>query len=150
MHEVADIIALERERLSEPPPLVARQHGNLLTAMSQLDEERLLTIIDVEKVIAEVFGAKVDDIVEGAADGSGANPDPKDERIVFLADDSAVARAQVARTLDRMGIAHLSASNESGVRVGPDAIAGSASVAPAGSPVGSISAGFAIIASGTR
>lgn len=103
--EVDNIIPLAWSEIQEPPTLVSENHGNALTAMSQIDEERLLLILDVEKVIAEVLGSKIDVIEATAMTSQNAG------RQVFFADDSAVARTQIGRILDKMGIKHECAKN---------------------------------------
>ncbi len=109
VEEVDDIIQLAWSDIREPPEIVTEMageaHGSTLTAMSQLDEQRMLLIIDVEQVIAEVLGTSIDviDATEMPHHNEGA--------MVFFADDSRVARAQVGRILDKMGIRHQSAKN---------------------------------------
>ena len=104
--EVDDIIRLGWNDIAEPPEVMARQHNNVLTAVSQLDEKRMLLIIDVERVIADVLNSNICE-EETVVDLE----EEKNERTVFFADDSAVARAQVAMILDRMHIGHDSAKN---------------------------------------
>ena len=105
VEEVDDIVRLEWNDIDEPPELLANAHDNLLTAVSRLDDKRMLLIIDVERVIADVLGAP--DIAGDAITEVEAG----EHRTVFFADDSAVARAQVGRILDKMNLRHRSASN---------------------------------------
>ena len=60
VNEVDDIVRLDWSDIDEPPELLAATHDNLLTAVSRLDEERMLLIVDVERVIAEVLGSPCD------------------------------------------------------------------------------------------
>jgi two-component system chemotaxis response regulator CheV len=62
-------------------------------------------MLDVEKVLAET--AQLD----GDAFFNGIEGESCRGRTVFFADDSSVARKQIARTLDAMGIRHSSAMN---------------------------------------
>ena len=105
VNEVDDIVRLDWGDIDEPPELLAAAHDNLLTAVSRLDEERMLLIVDVERAIAEVLGSPD----EGDEDIAGV--DAGERRTVFFADDSAVARAQVGKILDRMSLGHRSAKN---------------------------------------
>lgn len=104
--EVDDIIQLAWSRIVEPSELVSNTHDNMLTAMSKLEDDRILLLIDVEKIIAEVLGSTFDtELTEVDAD------DDDDPRYVFFADDSGVARMQVARILDKMNLNHRHANN---------------------------------------
>lgn len=105
VHDVDNIIQLDWNDIHEPPAIIKADNNNALTAMSKLPTDQMLLIIDVEKILAEVLGSKIDLINETEMpfhDGS---------RTVFFCDDSKVARAQVGRMLDKMGILHTSAKN---------------------------------------
>ena len=103
--EVDDILQLAWSSIVEPSELISNAHDNMLTAMSKLEDDRILLLIDVEKIIAEVLGStfevELDDVDAQA----------RDSRYVFFADDSGVARIQVGRLLDKMEIDHRSANN---------------------------------------
>lgn len=105
VHDVDNIIQLAWSEIREPPEMLANNRGNILTAISRLQDNRMLLILDVEKVLAEVLGSApitVEEVVK--------KTDKKD-RMIFFADDSAVARAQVAKILDNMEIPHQHAKN---------------------------------------
>lgn len=104
VHHVDNILALGWDAIEEPPATLSAAHGNLLTAISLLDESRMLLILDVERVIAAVLGAPVESVPV-------RSPNAPEARLVFFADDSGVARQQVGRILDRMGLAHAEACN---------------------------------------
>lgn len=103
--EVDDIIQLAWSDIVEPNELVANSHDNMLTAMSKLEDDRILLLIDVEKIIAEVLSSnqeyEIDTVKRNDAES----------KYVFFADDSGVARMQIERILDRMGVKHQSAKN---------------------------------------
>ncbi len=104
--EVDDIIQLAWSEIVEPSELISNTHDNMLTAMSKLQDDRILLLIDVEKIIAEVLGSTFDtDLTEVAGEVND------DGGIVFFADDSGVARIQVARLLDKMQLRHDCAKN---------------------------------------
>lgn len=93
---VERIINMNWEDIKAPPKTVGK--NNYMTAVTEVDG-KLVEIIDVEKILSEIIG---DDMhIENAEeifakDGS---------RLKFLvADDSLVARNQVQRTLDVVGI----------------------------------------------
>lgn len=82
------------------PPPKGSGVNNYMTAVTNLDGE-LIEIIDVEKVLAEVSGIKMEvsqALVQDSADNLV-------KREVLVVDDSSVARKQVVRTLEQIGIA---------------------------------------------
>lgn len=103
--EVDDIIQLAWSQIVEPNDLVSNSHDNMLTAMSKLEDDRILLLIDVEKIIAEVLATDIDFDVETV------KYEDSDSKFVFFADDSGVARIQVGRLLDNMNIKHFSSNN---------------------------------------
>lgn len=82
-----------------PPPRGAGKE-NYLTAVTQL-EEKLVEIIDVEKILSEVSPLS-EDISEGVIEDGIA------ERVVqkhvLIVDDSSIARKQIKRVVEQMGI----------------------------------------------
>lgn len=87
-----------------PPPKGAAD-GTYMTAVTQVDDE-LVEIIDVEKVLKEVVGGR-EDVSEGIIE-------QRDESLpqhVLMVDDSSVARKQVTRVLEQMGIDYTTAND---------------------------------------
>ena len=101
---VENIMQLAWSEIREPPDMLSREHDNMLTAMSAMEDGRMILLIDVERIISEVLGnpVAVQTTVATVTD---------EKRVVFYADDSAVARAQIGKILDRMGLSHRSAKN---------------------------------------
>ncbi len=102
---VEQIMRMEWNDIKVPPQMMAHRHGGLVTAVSELEDGRIAMILDVEKVMAET-------------EGTGEDPTQYEgieqldrQATVFFADDSAVARKQIATTLDKLGVRHLSAKN---------------------------------------
>jgi len=80
-----------------PPPKGAST-GTYMTAVTKVDNE-LVEIIDVEKVLQEIVGA-TEEVSEELID-----KEMRDEvQHVLIADDSSVARNQVKRVLDQLGV----------------------------------------------
>jgi len=106
---VSSVDMIERlswDQVKVPPQMLANRLGGLVTAVAELDKDRLVMIMDVEKVLAESAGFYDDEtIYEGISDNSDKNV------TVLFADDSSVARKQISKTLDRMGFKHISAIN---------------------------------------
>lgn len=104
--EVDDIIQLAWSQIVEPNELISNNHDNMLTAMSKLEDDSILLLIDVEKIIAEVLGSTFDSDLSKVV-----SEDYDEARSVYFADDSGVARIQVGRLLDKMSITHKSFNN---------------------------------------
>jgi len=93
---VDHIINMNWEDILQPPKGVAG--GSYLTAVTQVEKE-LVEIIDVEKVMKDVMGSSeiVDDgIIDSSYDASSQH--------VLVVDDSVVARGQVKRVLEQLGV----------------------------------------------
>lgn len=91
------------------PPPTGIGNSNYLTAITEVDNE-LVEIIDVEKVLGEVIGLKVDVSQEVSEAVAGASLGEAAMRI-FVADDSAMARKQITRVLDQTGVPYTVAEN---------------------------------------
>ncbi|MGV6858502.1 MAG: chemotaxis protein [bacterium] len=102
VHDVDNIIQLAWSDIKPPPPMVTAVDSSVLTAISELEDQRMLLIIDVEKILAEVLGSVAQE-KEGKSPFDAASKDSLLNHTIFFADDSAVARAQVKAILDRMG-----------------------------------------------
>jgi two-component system chemotaxis response regulator CheV len=83
-----------------PPPRSASDEG-FLTAITQYGEE-LVEIIDVERILLEVVG--VPPLLSESVVTSAQMLDDLAGRRVLVADDSRVARAQIERVLEQIGI----------------------------------------------
>lgn len=95
------IVNMNWEEILPPPKGIG--DDNYLTAVCKVDGE-LVEIIDVEKVLAEVIGW--DEDVSREFIDQAAEQDDEEERkpIVLVADDSSVARNQIRRTLEQLGV----------------------------------------------
>ena len=93
---VERIVNMNWEGIKSPPKGIGR--NNYLTAVTEVDD-KLVEIIDVEKILSEIIG--VDVHLENAEHLIGKNGNT----LKFLiADDSMVARNQVQRTLEQIGV----------------------------------------------
>lgn len=88
------------------PPPKGMGHDNYLTAVTSVDNE-LVEVIDVEKVMADVMGVKTD--LSGEVEGTERLANA--EKVVVFVDDSAMARKQIQRVLDQLGLRSVSACN---------------------------------------
>ncbi len=96
---VERIVNMNWEKIMPPPSGAGRY--SYLTAVTEIDDE-LVEILDVEKILNEICPVNTEVSESLIADGEMQ----KDlgERIVFIADDSAVARNQVKRALEPLGV----------------------------------------------
>jgi two-component system chemotaxis response regulator CheV len=89
-----------------PPPPMARETGKgMVTAVTMLEDGRMVLILDVETLLA-VLCPRSD---EEAYAGVPTEPAASGKRVLF-ADDSVVARKQIIKTLDRLGLAYVQAT----------------------------------------
>ncbi len=106
VHAVDTIERLAWEDVKVPPPMMAQQHGGLVTAVTELKDKRLVMIMDVEMVLSQTSGfGQGSEIFEGIQ-----QVDDKDITLLF-ADDSVVARDQIIRTMEHMGLKYISTTN---------------------------------------
>lgn len=106
VHSVDNIVRLAWEDVKVPPNMMAQQHGGLVTAVTELTDGRIVMIMDVEMVLAKTSGfGESEELFEGI-ERIG-----RDDITILFADDSSVARDQIMRTLDHIGVKYFSASN---------------------------------------
>ncbi|HXU93116.1 MAG TPA: chemotaxis protein [Gallionella sp.] len=103
---VDNILRLDWSAMRVPPAMLVAQMGGLVTAITELKDSRLVMMMDVEKVLSETSRFDADDLII-----KSVKPLGKEDRTVFFADDSTVARHQIARTLDAMGVKYIAAIN---------------------------------------
>lgn len=97
---VEKIVNLNWENIHPPPKGTGR--GSYLTAVTEVDN-RIVEIIDVEKILSEVSPMREEvtaevikpEIVQSASDKQMA---------VLIADDSSVARKQIKRCVEQLGV----------------------------------------------
>ena len=102
---VDTILRLDWGQMRVPPEMLMAEHGGLVTAVTELADNRLVMMMDVEKVLSET--TKYDDEVVYRNIEPLNNP----HLTVLFADDSIVARRQIERTLDAMKVKYISAIN---------------------------------------
>ncbi len=98
---IEHIINKNWEEVHTPPVVAGNSH--YLTAVTRVDEE-LIEILDVEKILFEISGLWGANEVEQGEEPNKLS-DVASRCHVLVADDSSVARNQVKRVLERMGLA---------------------------------------------
>lgn len=102
VHEVDRIIRVDWERVKAPEAVLSSNQG-LITAVIELEDGQLVSILDVEQILSNAFGdAVIVDIPPVAV---------SEDTSIFFADDSVVARKKITEVLDRMGVKHKHATN---------------------------------------
>ncbi|MFZ0470576.1 MAG: chemotaxis protein CheV [Thiogranum sp.] len=95
------IVNMNWEEILPPPKGIG--NDNYLTAVSKVDGE-LVEIIDVEKVLAQVIGWNEEVSQEFVQEASESHEEREVQPVVLVADDSSVARNQIKRTLQQLGV----------------------------------------------
>ncbi|MDR2614202.1 MAG: chemotaxis protein [Candidatus Accumulibacter sp.] len=104
---VDTILRLDWSMMRVPPDMLMAQTGGLVTAVTELDDGRLIMMMDVEKILADTSKDDEDEL----RFKNISKLDNPERLTVFFCDDSRVARTQVSQTLDAMGIRYISADN---------------------------------------
>jgi two-component system chemotaxis response regulator CheV len=104
--EVDRIVNMNWEEI-HPPPRGSGRGTSYLTAVTQVDKE-LIEIIDVEKVLVEVTHPN-EEVSQSIAEEGAATVKTACE--VLVVDDSSVARKQIQRTLEQVGVTPILACN---------------------------------------
>lgn len=97
------IIRVEWDKVKAPESVVTSGSNTYITAITELSEGKLVSIVDVEQILAITFGDSVVGQIERLHAGEEYN--------VFFVDDSAVARKRIAEVLDKLGVKHKHALN---------------------------------------
>ncbi|MBV8047644.1 MAG: chemotaxis protein CheV [Paludibacterium sp.] len=100
------IIRVDWDKVRAPDNMMitsAAVQSNLITAITELDDGKLVSILDVEQILASVTGeARVPDVPQAQL-GT--------DQYMFFTDDSAVARKEISSVLEKMGIKFQQATN---------------------------------------
>lgn len=105
VESVDTILRLDWSKMRVPPEMLTAHMGGLVTAVTELQDGRLVMLLDVERVLSET--AKYEDETVY----SQIKPLGKEGLTIVYADDSSVARNQIERTLNALGIRGIAALN---------------------------------------
>ena len=103
---VDTILRLDWSDMRVPPEMLTSNLGGLVTAVTELADGRLIMMLDVERILAETSSYDDKELLL-----KDIRPIDVGDATIFFADDSSVARGQIVRTLDALGIKHMSAIN---------------------------------------
>jgi two-component system chemotaxis response regulator CheV len=105
---VDTILRLDWAQMRVPPEMLSNNMRGLVTAVTELENNKLVMMLDVEKVLAETND------FDDAHEFKAIQPQPDlIGKTVFFADDSTVARKQISRTLDALQVKYQFAINGS-------------------------------------
>ncbi|MFT3758640.1 chemotaxis protein [Thauera sp.] len=102
VEEVDRIIRVDWEKVRTPENVSGGNHA-YITAITELPDGRLVSILDVESILANTFGDAVVGNIAPIGNGHEVN--------VFFVDDSGVARRKITEVLDKLGVRHKYAQN---------------------------------------
>ena len=102
VHDVDRIVRVDWDRVKAPETVLSGQEG-LITALTELPDGKLVSILDVEQILASAFGEEaVPDM---------ATLESTEETTIFFVDDSMVARKEISQVLDKLGVKYHQANN---------------------------------------
>jgi two-component system chemotaxis response regulator CheV len=104
---VDTILRLDWSAMKVPPEMLTAKTGGLVVAVTELPDNRLVMMLDVEKILSETSGYDDEHLY------ANIKPVETPARTVLFADDSSIARKQISRTLDAMNVRYVSAINGS-------------------------------------
>lgn len=96
------IIRTSWSQIKTPPALVRENNKGAVTAVTMLDNGRMVLILDVEKTLSDIC-PRPDEEVFAALH---TMPELKSKCVLF-ADDSSVARTQIRKALERLGVPYI-------------------------------------------
>ena len=96
------IIRFSWSAIKTPPAIVRENNKGAVTAVTMLDDGRMVLILDVEKVLNDICPRPDDEVFAGVVSTPALR-----SKCVLFADDSSVARTQIRKALERLGIAFI-------------------------------------------
>lgn len=105
VESVDTILRVDWSVMKVPPDMLTAQMGGLITAVTELKDGRIVMMMDVEKILADTSNYGDDLSIASLA------PLNLGEKTVFFTDDSVVARKQIQKTLEALGIKFMFATN---------------------------------------
>jgi two-component system chemotaxis response regulator CheV len=102
VNQVEHIVRVDWDMVKSPEDMLAGKEA-LITAITELPDGRLISILDVEQILANAYGEHANLSLEPMANAQ--------EYTVFFIDDSAVARKMISGVLDQLAIRYHQATN---------------------------------------
>jgi two-component system chemotaxis response regulator CheV len=102
VHAVDRIIRVDWDKVRAPESVTSGSYA-YITAITELPSGKLVSIVDVEQIMANTFGEAIVGQIERIQDADRLN--------VFFVDDSSIARKKIAEVMDKLGVRHKHAQN---------------------------------------
>lgn len=102
VHDVDRIIRVDWDKVKPPANMLTTQ-DSMITAITELPDGKLVSILDVEQILAKAIGEDEIPPLEPV--------ETEREHLVFFADDSSVARKEITKVLETLGIKYQQAAN---------------------------------------
>ncbi|MCL6261946.1 chemotaxis protein [Craterilacuibacter sp. RT1T] len=97
------IIRVDWDKVRAPENMFNASAQTLITAVTELEDGKLVSILDVEQILASAIGeTKVPDVPQAQTSS---------EQFAFFVDDSVVARKEITSVLDKMRVKYHQATN---------------------------------------
>lgn len=97
VQDVDRIVRVSWDQVKKPSTIFGNG-ANLVTAVTELPDGKLVSILDVEQVLHDAIGEEPNVAIEALTHDPG--------REVFFADDSPLARKRITQVLDGLGVTH--------------------------------------------
>ncbi len=97
VQDVDRIVRVSWDQVKKPSTIFGNG-ANLVTAVTELPDGKLVSILDVEQVLHDAIGEEPNVAIEALTHDLG--------REVFFADDSPLARKRITQVLDGLGVTH--------------------------------------------
>lgn len=98
IESVDRIIRVDWDKVRPTEGMMTKQ-GALITAITELPDGSLVSLLDVEQILSDAFGEAIVGNVDPVENGH--------ELCVFFVDDSMVARRKIGEVLDKMCVKHM-------------------------------------------
>lgn len=102
VHSVDRIIRVDWDRVRAPESMLAGNQA-LITAITELEDGKLVSILDVEQILSSVIGEKIVPDIQSAG--------VEQDKFMFFVDDSIVARKEIVSVLDKIQVKYHQATN---------------------------------------
>lgn len=102
VHDVDRIIRVDWDKVRAPESMLADSQA-LITAITELPDGKLVSILDVEQILSSVIGEQIIPELARAT--------TEIDSFMFFVDDSLVARKEIVGVLDKIGIKYHQATN---------------------------------------
>ncbi|RQO71251.1 fused signal transduction protein/response regulator [Aquitalea sp. FJL05] len=101
---VDHIIRVDWDRVRAPENMMmSGSNSSMITAITELEDGKLISILDVEQILASVIGEpRLPDIPQAQLEN---------DQYLFFVDDSVVARKEITSVLEKMGLKFQQATN---------------------------------------